>query len=186
VDECAGVDALVTHRVWTRLGFPPENTLHDLRWGEQFGDDFVWVFEISGAAPAAHFINGYAGASSERQPPMYFHLGGGTLKGVSRPGQIVWSRVFVEGDKLNADLGLANVVALPQAETERRWKETTPQWPIMHAVLEGVSRDQMMARHRANHIHVAYAPNAGGARAALEAKAAAFEAMGMVVNLCGC
>ncbi|MGA7303869.1 MAG: hypothetical protein WBW88_03305, partial [Rhodothermales bacterium] len=133
VDECAGVDALVTHRVWTRLGFPPENTLHDLRWGEQFGDDFVWVFEISGAAPAAHFINGYAGASSERQPPMYFHLGGGTLKGVSRPGQIVWSRVFVEGDRLNADLGLANVVALPQAETERRWKETTPQWPIMHA-----------------------------------------------------
>jgi len=186
VDECAGVDALVTHRLWTRLGFPPENTLHDLRWGEQFGDDFVWVFEISGAAPAAHFVDGYAGASSERQPPMYFRLGGGTLKGVSKPGTVVWSRIFVENNRLNADLGLAKVVALPEAETERRWKETTPQWPIMHAVLEGVSRDQMMARHRANHIHVAYAPNADGARAALEAKASAFAEMGMTVSLCGC
>jgi len=185
VDECAGVDALVTYRVWKRLGFPPENTLHDLRWGQQYGDEFVWVFEISGAAPAAHFINGYAGASSERQPPMYFRLGGGTLKGVSKPGSIVWSRVFVENDRLNADLGLAKVVELPTAETERRWHETTSQWPIMHAVLEGVTRDQMMARHRANHIHVAYAPNREAAIAALQAKAAAFASMGMQVNVCG-
>jgi hypothetical protein len=185
VDECAGLDALVTHRLWNRLGFPPENTLHDLRWGEQHGDDFVWVFEISGAAPPAHFIDGYAGASSERQPPMYFRLGGGTLKGVSKPGSIVWSRVFVENDKLNADVGLARVVSLPEAETRRRWRETTPQWPIMHGVLEGVTRDQMMARHRANHIHVAYAPNPEAAKAALVAKAAAFEGLGMSVCLCG-
>ena len=185
VDECAGVDALVTHRLWWRLGFPPETTLHDLRWGERFGDDFVWVFEISGAAPPAHFINGYAGASSERQPPMYFRLGGGTLKGISKPGHVVWSRVFVENDRLNADLGLAEVVQLPQQETDRRWKETTAQWPIMHAVLQGVTRDQMMGRHRANHIQVAYAPNREGARAALEAKAAAFAAMGLTVSLCG-
>ena len=34
VDECAGLDGLVTNRLWTKLGFPPENTLHDLRWGE--------------------------------------------------------------------------------------------------------------------------------------------------------
>ena len=26
---------------------------------------------------------------------MYFRLGGGTLKGVSKPGEIVWSRVYV-------------------------------------------------------------------------------------------
>ena len=49
---------------------------------------------------------------------------------------------------------------LPQEETERRWQITTPQWPIMHAVLYGVTRDQMMARHKANHIQVAYAPDA--------------------------
>jgi len=59
---------------------------------------------ISGAAPASHFVGGYAGASSERQPPMYFRLGGGTLKGISRPGEIVWSRVFVMDGALHADM----------------------------------------------------------------------------------
>ncbi len=185
VDECAGVDALVTNRVWTAMGFDPATTLHDLRWGEQYGDAYVWVFLISGAAPASHFIGGYAGASSERQPPMYFRLGGGTLKGISKPGEIVWSRVYVEGGALWADIGRAHVVELPQAETERRWSLTTPQWPIMHAVLHGVTRDQMMAKHKANHIQVAYAPSADDADRALAAKAAMFAAMGLHVNLCG-
>ena len=54
VDECAGLDALVTNRVWKALGLPPENTLHDLRYGEEYNGDFVWVFEISGAVPPAH------------------------------------------------------------------------------------------------------------------------------------
>ena len=66
VDEGAGLDALVTNRVWTAMGFDPATTLHDLRWGEHFTgdgvDDFVWVFLISGAAPPSHFIGGYAGA----------------------------------------------------------------------------------------------------------------------------
>src|SRR5581483_2413235 len=82
VDECAGLDALVTNRVWNTLGFSPETTLHDLRFGETFMDQFVWVFEISGAVPQAHNLGGYKGSTSERQPPMYFRLGGGSLKGV--------------------------------------------------------------------------------------------------------
>ena len=49
-------------------------------------------------------------------------------------------------------------------ETERRWQATTPQWPIMHAVTYGVSRDQMMARHKSNHIQVAYANSPAGGR----------------------
>ena len=32
-------------------GFAPENTLHDVRYGEEYNGEFVWVFEISGAAP---------------------------------------------------------------------------------------------------------------------------------------
>ncbi len=185
VDECAGLDALVTNRIWTALGFEPETTLHDVRYGEQYGDDFVWVFEISGAVPPRHFIGGYAGAVSERQPAMYFPLGGGTLKGVSKPGEIVWSRVFVEKGKLKADIGRAKVVELPQEETERRWQITTPQWPIMHAVTYGISRDQFMARHKSNHIQVAYAPDGEGAQTALAAKAAAFKALGLDVSVCG-
>ena len=189
VDECAGLDGLITNRIWRELGYPPENTLHDLRWGRQYTDSeldaYVWVFLISGAAPPEHFIGGWAGASSERQPPMYFRLGGGTLKGVSKPGWVVWSRVFVADGALKFDTGLAEVVELPQAETEDRWNLTTSQWPIMHAVLQGVTRDQMMARHKSNHIQVAYAPTKAGARRALYAKAAAMDELGLKVAICG-
>ena len=116
---------------------------------------------------------------------MYFRLGGGTLKGVSKPGHIVWSRVFIMEGKLHCDIGVAKVVRLPEVETERRWRETTSQWPIMHAVLEGVSRDQMMARHKSNHIQVVYAPNAKEAHRAARVKAAALGELGLVVSFCG-
>ncbi len=189
VDECAGLDALATNRLWTELGFPPETTLHDLRWGQQYKgegmDDYVWVLLISGAAPPAHFIGGYKGASSERQPAMYFRLGGGTLKGISKPGHIVWSRIFVMNSELHCDLGVAEVVSLPQKETERRWQETTPQWPIMHTVIKGVTRDQMMARHKSNHIQVVYAPSESKAHQACRIKAAMMAELGIKTHLCG-
>jgi len=185
VDECAGLDGLVTNRVWTAMGYDPANTLHDVRWGDWFGDEYVWVFLISGSAPPSHFKGGYRGASSERQPPMYFPLGGGTLKGESKPGEIVWSRVFVMDGVLHVDLGRGSVVDLPAEETRRRWEATTPQWPIMSAVLHGVSRDQFMARHKANHVQVVYAPSAEAADRALAAKAAMFHELGVKVHICG-
>ena len=189
VDECAGIDALVTSRVWTHLGLDPSTTLHDVRWGEVVAErgvnEFVWVFEISGAAPASHFIGGYRGARGERQPAIYFPRGGSTLKGVSRPGEIVWSRIYVEDDALKMDIGRGGVVRLSAEETERRWQLTTRQWPIMHAVLYGVSRDQLMAKHQANHIQVAYATTADRALEALVAKASMARALGIQVNLCG-
>jgi hypothetical protein len=185
VDECAGVDALVTNRVWRQLGLAPETTLHDIRFGEDYDGQFVWVLEISGAAPAEHFVDGYKGATSERQPPMYFPLGGGTLKGISKPGEIVWSRVYVEDNKVKADLGRATVVDLPKQEVERRWRITTPQWPMMNAVLHGVTRDQLMGRHKSNHIQVAYGDSAQSADEALMAKAVAFRELGVDVYLCG-
>ena len=100
VDECAGLDALMTYRIHQAMGQPVETTLHDLRWGDWDASgtvaDYVWVFLISGSAPPAHFIGGWRGATSERQPAMYFPNGGGTLKGISQPGEIVWSRIFIE------------------------------------------------------------------------------------------
>ena len=189
VDECAGVDALLTNRVWMDLGIDPSTTLHDVRWGapvEESGvDAYVWVFEISGAAPASHFIGGYGGARGERQPPMYFPKGGSTLKGVSKPGEIVFSRIYVKNHALHMDIGRGGVVKLSDEETERRWQATTPQWPIMHAVLYGITRDQMMAKHMANHIQVAYAPDALTANRALVRKASMARALGIQVNLCG-
>ena len=189
VDECAGLDALLTYRLWNQLGMDGENTLHDIRWGEHYNgegiDDFVWVFLISGAAPAAHFIDGYKGAISERQPPMFFPMGGGTLKGVSKPGHIVWSRIYIMDNKLHCDLGIGKVVLLPEAETQRRWEQTTPQWPIMHAVLKGVTRNQLMAKHKANHIHVVYASNETKAHQACRIKAAVMAELGLQVHFCG-
>ena len=193
VDECAGLDGLLTQRVHEALGEPVENTLHDIRWGDwdQSGttDQWVWVFEISGGAPPAHFIGGWKGAEGHRQPPMYFRLGGSTLAGVSKPGEIVWSRIWVNNvgghEKLCMDIGRAEVVKLPAAETQRRLDATTKQWPIMHAVTYGVSRDQMMARHKANHVQVAYAKDAAGADRCAFAKAAAARALGIEVTFCG-
>jgi len=193
VDECAGLDGLMTKIVHDALGQPPENTLHDLRWGDvdRSGtvDDYVWVFLISGSAPPAHHIGGWKGSEGYRQPAMYFPNGGSTLRGVAKPGEVVWSRVWVDGSvpggRLCMDLGRAGVVKLPKKETQRRWKETTVQWPIMHAVTYGITREQMMARHQANHIQCAYADSAAAADKAMLTKAAMARAMGMHVTLCG-
>ncbi|TWU27711.1 fucose isomerase [Bythopirellula polymerisocia] len=189
VDECAGLDGLMTYRIHKAMDQPVENTLHDLRWGDWDGSgttkEYVWVFEISGSVPPAHLAGGWKGATSVRQPAMYFPNGGGTIKGISKPGEIVWSRIYVEDNRLKIDLGRAAVVELPLEETQRRWKETTPQWPIMHAVTYGVTRDQMMARHKSNHIQVAYANSAEEADKAMLVKAAMAQALGMEVAICG-
>jgi L-fucose isomerase-like protein len=189
VDECAGLDSVLTYRLWNQLGMSGENTLHDLRWGQYFKnekiDDFVWVFLISGAVPPAHFVDGFKTASSERQPAMYFPKGGGTLKGVSKPGSIVWSRIYLIENELHCDLGVGTVVDLPLEETERRWKETTSEWPIMNAVIKGVSQQQMMSRHKANHIQVVYTDDQQMANKACRIKAAALDELGLKVHFCG-
>lgn len=194
VDECAGLDGILTQRVCDALGFPADNTLHDLRWSDKDAsgtvEGDVWVLEISGAAPPSHFTGGYAGTTSERQPPMYFRLGGGTVKGISRPGEVVWSRIYVDRDKkgaerLSMDIGRCKAVELPAQETQRRWDATTSQWPIMHALLYGVSRDQMMAKHQSNHIQVVYGPDAAGADLLAALKASLAAQLGLRVTLCG-
>ncbi len=188
-DECAGIDSFITYKIWKSLGYSPETTLHDIRWGRHYMgnglNEFVWLFQISGAIPAAHIEGGYAEAVSERQPPVYFKLGGGTLKGVSKPGYIVWSRVFIDKGKLSYDTGIGEVVKLPPQEIEERLKLTTYQWPIMNVILKGVTRDQMMARHKSNHIQVVYAPDLQSAKKGLHVKASAMNELGLQVSICG-
>ena len=184
VDEGVAVDALVTNRIWTAMGLDPATTLHDVRWGDEWEGEFVWVLEISGSVPASH-LGGYDKASSMRQSYYFFPLGGGTLSGVSKPGEIVWSRVFIEGGELHVDLGRGTCIEMPQEEVQRRLDSTNKEWPIMNAILHGVDRDQLMARHKANHLNVAYATDAATADAALVAKAAMFDAMGIKVHLAG-
>lgn len=188
VDECAGLDAILINRVHTALGQPVETTLHDLRWGDAdksgTTDEYVWVFEISGSAPAEHH-GGWDKSHGYGQPRMYFPGGGSTLSGVAKPGEIVWSRIYIENEELYIDMGRGEALDLPEGETKRRLESTTEVWPIMHGVTYGVSRDQMMAKHQANHIQVAYANDADAADKALLTRAAMARNLGIQVNICG-
>lgn len=184
VDEGAAVDGLLTHLVWSELGLLPDNTLHDVRWGEQIGDDFVWVLEISGAVPASH-LGGYDQAEGWRQSPVFFPAGGSTINGVSKPGEVVWSRVYVADGGLHVDLGRGRVLELSEEDTQRRKRATNEEWPVANTVFYGIDRDQFMARNKANHVQLVYATDASTADRALTAKAAAFDHLGVTVHLCG-
>ena len=166
------------------MGLIPDNTLQDVRWGEEIGDDFVWVFEISGSVPASH-LGGWGNAEGWRQGAVFFPAGGSTINGVSVPGEVVWSRVYIAEGSLHVDIGRGSVVELSYEETARRKNATNPEWPIAHVVLHGVSRNQFMARHKANHVQIAYAPDAATADRALTVKAAMFGALGLHVHLIG-
>ena len=183
-DEGVAVDALITDRVWTAMGLVPDNTLHAVRWGEEYGGEFVWVYEISGSVPGSH-LGGWDKAEGWRQGPVFFPAGGATINGVSKPGEVVISRVFIADGILQADVFRGSVVELPAEETQRRKDATNPEWPIAHVVLHDVSRDQFMARHKANHAQLVYAPDSETADRALVAKAAMFDRMGIRVNLVG-
>jgi hypothetical protein len=98
---------------------------------------------------------------------------------------VVLSRVFIEGGALHADIFRGTVIELPAEESERRKQATNPEWPIAHVVLHGVTRDQFMARHKANHVQLVYAPDAPTADKALLAKAAMLDRLGIQVHLVG-
>ena len=83
------------------------------------------------------------------------------------------------------DIGRGQAVALPPEEQERRSRATNPEWPIMNAVLTGVTRDQMMARHKANHVQVVYATGPAEADRALRVRAALAAKLGIEVTCCG-
>ena len=192
VDWGAFLGGLFANRLHAALGQEVENTQHDVRWGcfDPTGTvkDFVWVFLLSGSVPPQHFPRGWADASSERQPGMYFRLGGGTLKGVSKPGDGVWHRFAIRNGELELDIGRFTAVELPPEETQRRLDATTPQWPIMHAVLHGITRDQFMGFHRSNHIQVAYCDSAEAADLTVLAFAQMISTLSngwVKVNLCG-
>ena len=135
VDEGVGVDALITNRVWTAMGLDPATTParralgRDLRRRLRLGLRDLRLRARRRICEAAT-----RASTSERQSPMYFRLGGGTIKGVSQArAEIVWSRLPRWTAELHVDIGRASVVELPDEETERRWQSTNPQWPIMHA-----------------------------------------------------
>ena len=68
----------------------------------------------------------------------------------------------------------------PDAEkTEERWRLTTSQGPVMHAVLPCSTRDQFIARHKANHLQVVHTPDKAAARRGMFAKEVAMKKAGL-------
>ena len=55
----------------------------------------------------------------------------------------------------------------------------------MHAVTHGVTRDQMMAQHKSNHIQVYYCDDKAAAVQSMQTKAAMAASLGIRVQVCG-
>ena len=160
VDMGTAIPQTMLWRLLDSLGLPAETTLHDIRWGSEFDGIFYWDLEISGAVPFAHLRGGIAGATGYRQSPMYFPKGGSTITGQGKAGRFVWARAHYEGTEVVLHVGTGHAVELPAAEFERRRRATSWEWPLLNCVLDGVSRDQLMAGHQSNHITIAYVDEA--------------------------
>jgi L-fucose isomerase-like protein len=156
---------------------PPETTLHDVRWGDTWESRFVWVFEVSGGAPPAHW-GGWSNTHVYRQPNMFFPKGGGTCSGVSKPGTITWARFYERFGEIGMDVGTGEVVELPKDEVKKRLEATTKEWPVANVYIPGYGRDELMSSHRSNHITMCYGD-------ILRELATAADGLGMKVNVIG-
>jgi L-fucose isomerase-like protein len=146
-------------RLLEAKGLPGAVMFHDVRWGAKHDGRFLWVLLNSGSCGAYafnHDVNSLNGVHSYRQPAGYFPVPGGTFAGVSKPGQITWSRAWIDRkDELVMDIGRGESVELPESVRETWWKGTTRQWPFMAADL-GCSMETIMAHYMSNHVAVAY------------------------------
>lgn len=154
-DMGSGIPQVIMHDIYGRKGMPTETTLHDIRWGREYGGRFIWVLLISGAVPPAH-LGGWNKTTCYRQAPMYFPLGGATCSGVSKPGTITWARFYERFGEIGMDCGTGEVVELPEKELKERLNKTNPEWPIANVHIPGYDRDQLMASHMSNHITIGY------------------------------
>lgn len=184
VDMGTGIPQTQLFRLLDSMGLPSETTLHDIRWGSEHEGVFYWDFEISGNVPFEHIKGGIAGATGYRQPAMYFAKGGSTIAGQCKAGAFIWARAHYEGLDVHMHIGTGTAFELPKEEMQRRLDATTPEWPIMNVVLDGVGRDDLMAGHESNHITVAYVPKENLAEVT-QAYVAMCLTQGMKVHLAG-
>jgi hypothetical protein len=198
VDQGCGVDLIFSNRLWKAFGENPAANQEDVRWSRIYSgkatykgvtldlkNEDVWVELLSGSCPADHLKNGWKGAEGHRQPGMYFPLGGSTLAGEGKSGEVVISRVYKnENGEMCMNLMGGGVVELPDAERQNRLDLTTKQWPIKSMIRYGVSRDQMLL-HPSNHETILYASSAEKANELMFAKAQMAHELGMKVYIWG-
>ena len=197
-DGGCAMDLILSNPLWNALDQDPAANQEDIRWSRkytgpaktstgkvQLEDEEIWVELLSGSAPASHFEGGYANAKGFRQSAVYFPLGGSTLFGVGKEGEVVVSRVYIQRNgRLAINIMRGAVVGLPEDETQDRLDRTCPVWPIKHLVRYGVKRDDMLL-HPSNHETILYADDAETANNLMFAKAAMAQKMGFDVYIWG-
>jgi hypothetical protein len=83
VDECAGVDGLVTHGLWRQLGYAPESprpALGPVPSGKVNGRNRCLRLGVSHSGAASGIYRRLEGAESMRQPAMYCVRGGTSVE----------------------------------------------------------------------------------------------------------
>lgn len=178
VDMGSAIPQIMLWQLLESLGLPSETTLHDIRWGSEYKGTYYWDMEISGAVPFAHLKGGIAGAKGYRQTPMFFPYGGSTITGQGKAGRFIWARAYYVGTDVYLHVGTGTAVELPEEEFTRRRHATSFEWPLMNAILDGVTRDDIMAGHQSNHLSIAYVPEEK-----LQAVLKAFVAQAMTQNI---
>lgn len=154
-DLGSAIPQVLMYDILSRKNMPAETTLHDVRWGDEWEGKFVWVFQISGGTAPAHF-GGWKNTHIYRQLEAFFPQGGGTCSGVSIPGTVTWARFYDSFGEIGMDIGIGEVLELPEEEVNRRREATTKEWPIANTYIPGYGREEMMSTHKSNHITLCY------------------------------
>jgi L-fucose isomerase-like protein len=157
-DQGNAVPMEMMKRLLESKGLHQAVMFHDVRWGDEHDDRFIWVLLNSGSCGAYAFNHDpetLEGVHSHRQPAEYFPRPGGTFSGESLPGEITWARCYIRDEVLWMDVGRGEAIRLPSEKRDAWWEGTTREWPLMAADL-GIGRDTLMAHYLSNHIAVAY------------------------------
>ena len=139
--RASAVDALVTNRVWTAMGLDPATTLHDIRWGEDVRRPSSSGCSRSPArcrprtSSAATTRAVQRAAAADVLPARRRHA----QRGLQARARSSGRGVFIDGRRAaRRPRPRPRASSCPRRRPQRRLDATTPQWPIMHAVLHGV------------------------------------------------
>lgn len=206
-DEGAAVDAWITHHVHRAMHQPLETSSYRLLYAEpdpsEETEDVIWTLDAASAPAPSHLVDGWAGAAAAHHPN-----GGCTIDGTCRQGEAIWSRLLVRHGALHLDIGRATIVATPYSHDPLTAVATSPTSPhaasprtrphaashapqpgssagTAHAILHGITREQMLARHLSSHLQVVYADSPRDADRALLARTALWDVLGAEVSICG-
>ena len=154
-DMGCAVDQTLSKVLYKSSGLEPkvwETTQHDVRWGDHFSGRGSVRWQETGCRGIHLGVRAFGQHSRRTHGTRLGRYGSGPsalrifpprVESAPRawPGMVNLSGagfISMRG-VLSIDLGRGGAVTLPPEESTRRWKATTEEWPLMHAILYGVS-----------------------------------------------